>query len=367
MSDLTIIPTSAAKPNEGTEGFTSKDLACSEDTKYNLAYILGILQPELYGPKTMKEVLFLREMNANEVKDRIELAQRLKSYNIEIPNFDSFIKVLQRIIYDEKGKSRELKLKLVVWKPYCPKDVNELWSLCCMNENKIKSRIEFAAESEKKDHKKITFSQFRDTYLRPWEKIKKKLREKKRSLLMRNWYIFGVDEEKLDDVDTNEVSRIGEIRRVLRQYGIKLRDSDFEKFWKIVSAEDLKVKLELLKWKSYAPTTLKGAILLDKIDIDEIKSRIYVATKLEQYGIEIWNDTSSKYEFATMTIKFTEDLDNKLKLFIWKSYAPMWMNHVEMLDETDIDEVKRRIDLATKWEEYGIKIYFENLCNLSEI
>jgi hypothetical protein len=36
-----------------------------------------------------------------------------------------------------------------------------------MNENKIKSRIEFAAESEKKDHKKITFSQFRDTYLRP--------------------------------------------------------------------------------------------------------------------------------------------------------------------------------------------------------
>jgi len=236
-----------------------------------------------------------------------------------------------------------------------------------MNENKIKSRIEFAAESEKKDHKKITFSQFRDTYLRPWEKIKKKLREKKRSLLMRNWYIFGVNEEKLDDVDTNEVSRIEEIRRVLRQYGIKLRDPDFEEFWKIVSAEDLKVKLELLKWKSYAPTTLKGAILLDKIDIDEIKSRIYVATKLEQYGIEIWNDTSSKYEFATMTIKFTEDLENKLKLFMWKSYAPMWMNYVETLDKTDIDEVKRRIDLATKWEGYGIKLCFGDLCNLSEI
>ena len=72
MSELSRVPINAEKVEEESESSTPEKLACSEDIKYNLADTLRILQPETYGPKTMKEVLFLREMNANEVIDRIE-------------------------------------------------------------------------------------------------------------------------------------------------------------------------------------------------------------------------------------------------------------------------------------------------------
>ena len=113
-------------------------------------------------------------------------------------------------------------------------------------------------------------------------------------------------------------------------------------------------KLNLLKWKSYAPYYPHDVVSLDKMPKDEIDRRVALATKLySEYNIE----TSNFYGFDGLwQITRTEELWVKLKLLKWKSYAPHYLHDVVSLDKMPKDEIDRRVALATKlYSEYNIE------------
>ena len=165
----------------------------------------------------------------------------------------------------------------------------------------------------------------------------------------------------------------------LKEYGITEYEISlyYQIWWKLTRTENLEKKLNLLKWKPYAPSLLQDVVTLDKIKIEELRKMINLATKLEQ---DYWIKTESfdpsllglgiieretklgnelkKLEWKPYArIGAIQLLKNKLDLFKWKPYAPIEATDVLFVSRLEIEELSEMIDLATKLEQgYGIKV-----------
>ena len=138
-------------------------------------------------------------------------------------------------------------------------------------------------------------------------------------------YAFEV--EALDKMWKEEIERRIGLATVLEEYGIKTLDfDDFEwHLWGIEWTEELKSKLDQLKWKQYAPEFAFEVEALDKMWKEEIERRIGLATALEEYGIKIldFDDFGDLWE-----IEWTEELKSKLDQLKWKPNAPEFVFQV---------------------------------------
>ena len=121
--------------------------------------------------------------------------------------------------------------------------------------------------------------------------------------------------------------RIG-LATVLEEYGIKVINFDeFEwHLWKIEWTEELKSKLDQLKWKQYAPRHAFEVEKLDKMWKEEIERRIGLATVLEGYGIKVLK--FDEFEWHLWKIERTEELKSKLDQLKWKPNAPEFVFQV---------------------------------------
>jgi len=92
---------------------------------------------------------------------------------------------------------------------------------------------------------------------------------------------------------------------------------------------------------------------INKMDIEDVKRRVELATKIEEYGVKIDID---EFIVDLPVIIWTLNLKEKLDLLKWKLYAPTTLSEVKYIDEMDIEEIRRWVESATKLEEYGVKI-----------
>ena len=135
----------------------------------------------------------------------------------------------------------------------------------------------------------------------------------------------------------------------------KSADLQRKEYKDIIDVSPHELKLKLLEKKPYAPKYEFEVKSLDEMKIDEVRRRIELATMLDGYGVE----TIAFEDFKSLSeIKWTEGLKEKLDQLKWKPYAPKYVFQVKTLDEMDMEEIKRRIELATKLEQNrGRKIY----------
>ena len=134
----------------------------------------------------------------------------------------------------------------------------------------------------------------------------------------------------------------------LKEYGITEFgiSSYYQNWWKLTRTENLEKKLNLLKWKPYAPEDITDVSKLNELDINEINRRIKLAAKLEQdFWIEI-RYFNIGFEFLGK-IKWNKKLEDKLNLLKWKPYAPENIFDVSRLNELDITEISHRIITAS--------------------
>ena len=123
---------------------------------------------------------------------------------------------------------------------------------------------------------------------------------------------------------------------------------------------------ELLKWKPYAPSQGDEVILLNNMAKSEVIRRVELVDKLVEYGIKLENINFHAFEEHLSQITWSEELQRKMDILKWKSYAPCYAYEVVSLSQLSESEVSRRVELVGKLSEYGITTEFLNFYDFEE-
>ena len=154
----------------------------------------------------------------------------------------------------------------------------------------------------------------------------------------------------LNNMAKSEVIRRVELVDKLVKHGIKLKNInflDFEKFLsQITWSEKLQKKMDILKWKSYAPCYAFEVVSLSQLAESEVSRRVELVGKLSEYGIttEFLNFYDFKEYLSQIT--WSEKLQKKMDILKLKRYAPSVLHDVVLLNNMTESEVLKRVEYA---------------------
>ena len=256
--------------------------------------------------------------------------------------------------YEEVVNIFELKLKLLKWKKYAPKNTSEKKQLGKLKKKEIERRIWLATTLEKYG------VEVRDFWTFEWDLWEiKRTKELKSKLDQLKWKKYAPrtigNVQDLEKMEKKEIERRIWLATTLEKYEVEVRDFwTFEwDLWEIKRTEEIKSKIDQLKWKPYAPRYVFELKELEKMEKEEIERKIGLATTLEKYGVEVWGFYT--FERNLWKIKRTEELKSKLDQLKWKKYAPRTIGNVQDLEKMEKEEIGRRIEVVTELEKLGRK------------
>ena len=203
-------------------------------------------------------------------------------------------------------------------------------------------------------------------------------------LFTREWVLqknLKVDKEmnkEYSRLSKGEKRRIEEIAKKLEVYEIKYDIADKVMFIPNLKwTKELEKKLELLKWKSYAPPEVYQLLYYSLSEMEDIESRVDRAEKLQQIGLNLnyrglSEDLLMSGDFDDL-LKFLQSKDGQLLLnyFKWESYGPKSLSDItrmiqfyRIMERSFISDIEKNIKLADKLEEYNVKVEFHDIVKM---